>query len=336
MRRPDFSNLLSILNRKKPERATLFEFFLNEKLHEEVTGIQITTGSAEEFIMRRVRAFEALGFDYATVQLDFKFPDAQELNRGKSAPAESAVSDISSFKQYPWPEPDNFNYSILEEMTPRIPEGMKLIVCGPGGVLENAVKLVGYDNLCFMSVDNPDLLHKIFEQIGSRLAEYYKLAGRYSIVGAMISNDDWGFKTQTRLSPDSLREYVFPWHCRIVEAIHNAGKPAILHSCGYLEPVMDDIINVMKYDAKHSFEDNIYPVEQAYKELNGQIGILGGIDMDFLCRKTPEEIYRRSKNMLELSSSKGGYALGSGNSIPEYIKYENFKAMTDAALGTSR
>jgi hypothetical protein len=29
-----------------------------------------------------------------------------------------------------------------------------------------------------------------------------------------------GFKTQTLLSPNVYREYVFPWHKRLVEAMH--------------------------------------------------------------------------------------------------------------------
>ena len=62
--------------------------------------------------------------------------------------------------------------------------------------------------------------------------------------------------------PEHLRKFVFPWHKRIVETIHKFGKPAILHSCGNLIEVMDDIIEDMGYDAKHSFEDAIMPVEE--------------------------------------------------------------------------
>lgn len=47
----------------------------------------------------------------------------------------------------------------------------------------------------------------------------------------------------------------------------------------------------------------------------------------------PEEIYRRSKAMLERTEGRGGYALGSGNSIPEYVPQENYLAMISAAVG---
>jgi len=96
---------------------------------------------------------------------------------------------------------------------------------------------------------------------------------------------------------------------------------------------MDVIIDELKYDAKHSFEDTILPVEEAYEKYQGRIAVLGGIDLDFVCRASPREIRKRSEAMLERSSGRGGFALGTGNSVPEYVPDENYFAMIDAALG---
>jgi len=73
------------------------------------------------------------------------------------------------------------------------------------------------------------------------------------------------------------------------------------------------------------------PVEQAYERLNGRIAVLGGIDMNFLTTAVPEDVYKRSRAMLERTWERGGYALGSGNSIPEYVPVENYMAMIRAA-----
>jgi uroporphyrinogen decarboxylase len=210
---------------------------------------------------------------------------------------------------------------------------MKLVPLGPCGVLENVTALVGYENLCFMLIDDPGLAQDVFDAVGSRLLRMYEILVRYESVGAVVSNDDWGFKTQTMLAPADMRKYVFPWHKKIVAAAHAAGKPVILHSCGNPEEIIDDIIDDIKLDAKHSYEDNIVPVEQAYERWGTRIAIMGGLDVDFLCRSKPEEVYQRAKAMLERSTKKGGYALGSGNSIPEYIPRENYLAMISAAWG---
>ena len=87
----------------------------------------------------------------------------------------------------------------------------------------------------------------------------------------------------------------------------------------------------MKYDAKHSYEDNILPIEEAYERWGSRIAILGGIDVDFICRSTPEEVYNRACGILERVGGRGHYALGSGNSIPYYVPVENYFAMISAA-----
>ena len=39
MRKPDFTNLSKVLERKRPDRPTLFEFFLNETLYAKLAGL---------------------------------------------------------------------------------------------------------------------------------------------------------------------------------------------------------------------------------------------------------------------------------------------------------
>ena len=80
--------------------------------------------------------------------------------------------------------------------------------------------------------------------------------------------------------------------------------------------------------AGHSYEDNIEPVEKFYPRYKDRIAVLGGIDLDFVCRSAPDEVFERSRNMVESAAS--GYALGSGNSIPEYVPIENYMAMIAA------
>jgi len=61
---------------------------------------------------------------------------------------------------------------------------------------------------------------------------------------------------------------------------------------------------------------------------------MGGIDLDFVCRATPDAIYQRARWMMERTSEEGAFALGTGNSVPEYVPRENYFAMTRAILET--
>lgn len=335
MRQPDFNQILKVLRRERPDRPTLFEFFLNARLYARLAGPQWTDGKTlvDEF-RRMACAFAAAGYDYATVRgsaVGFPAGDrhrAQTISLNEGA----LITDRKSFDAYPWPDVEALDYSALTAVAADLPRGMKLMVNGPGGVIENVIRIAGYDNLCLLLADDPVLVTDLFDAVGSRLVRHYQRAVEHRTVGFLMSNDDWGFKTQPMLSPADMRKYVFPWHVRIVEVGHRAGLPVVLHSCGNQSELMEDIIAGMRYDGKHSFEDTIQPIEQAYARWGGRIALLGGIDLDFIMRSSCDAIRARSQRMLALAA-KGGYALGTGNSVPEYIPDDKYFAMTSAAVG---
>ena len=338
-RTPDFeNNLLRILQGKKPQRATSFELIVNGEFICRLAGHKQEQEGMLGDLRLKVEASLKAGYDIATcLASDLRLrPREREMDKTTSLNGNSLITDWESFEKYPWQDVENTDFSHLEKIVPYMPNGMKLCIMGPDGVLENVINIVGYDNLCFMLYEEPNLVQAIFANVGSRLLKYYKTALEADTVGCICSNDDWGFNSQTFLKPDDMRKYVFPWHKKIVEAAHKKGKPCILHSCGYYGDVIEDIINDMKFDARHSYEDKIIPVEEAYEQLQGRIAVLGGIDINFLANSTPEQVYTRCRNMLERTTDRGGYALGSGNSIPEYIPFENYKAMLQSVLDMNK
>lgn len=334
-RNPNFDDLLAVLRREVPSRPTLFEFFLNDRLHERLAG-DIPSIPDDPYPRHRkiMHAYCHAGYDYSTMVIPgFAFQSNRQQVASTVSINEGAVMTTrAEFEAYPWPDPEKADTSILDSLLLTMPEGMKLMVHTPDGLLENVIKLMGYEHLCYTLVDDPDLARDVFDAVGARLLQYYERFAPHDAIGACIVNDDWGFKTQTMLSTQQMRRYVFPWQKAFVHAIHHAGKPAILHSCGHFERIIDDIIDDMAFDARHSYEDAIMPVEQAYERYHTRIAILGGIDVDFMVRAQPDDIYKRAKALLTQTSQSGGYALGTGNSVPDYIPDDNYFAMTTAAL----
>ena len=331
---PEFDNVLSVLKRECPARPALFELFMNMPLYEAVNGRKYAGHDLLGELAFTAEAFAKLGYDYVTAHASrMEFPtrerarlDTVSLNEG------GLVSDWESFESYPWPDPNSYDSSHLKEIRKHLPGNMKLMVLGPCGVLENVTTIVGYENLCYMLYEDPALAKALFDQVGQRLLTYYERALAYDSVGFLCSNDDWGFNTQTFLSPAQMREYDFPWHKRIVDLAHAAGRPILLHSCGNLKNVMEDVI-AMGYDAKHSFEDGIQPVEEAYEQYHGRIAIAGGMDVDFICRQSEEVIRDRVRAMIERTAARGGYFVGTGNSVPSFMPQRKYLAMVKEAIG---
>ncbi|MHC4884633.1 MAG: uroporphyrinogen decarboxylase family protein [Planctomycetota bacterium] len=332
---PDFENILAVLRGEEPSRPTLFEFFHNDPLYIRLAGSDFS--EVDERLRNgvlRINGFRNAGYDYANVGVPgFTFPKGEHDGKQTYSINEGGlISDRASFDAYPWPSIDDADFDYLADLAPYLPDGMKFIVSGPGGVEENAIGIVGYETLCYMMADDEGLVGDLFEAIGSRLVEYYRRVCTYDCVGACISNDDWGFKTSSLFSIEQMERFLFPWHKEIVEVIQASGRPAILHSCGLFDHIVDHIADDLNYDGRHSYEDAILPVEDAYEKYHSRFAILGGIDLDFICRETPEAIYQRSKAMIERSQGRGAYALGTGNSVPAYTPDDGFFAMIRAAV----
>ena len=334
-RKPNFDDLLAVLRREVPSRPTLFEFFLNDRLHERLAG-DLPSITDDPFPHHRkiMHAYCNAGYDYSTMVIPgFTFAsNRQKVANTLSINEGTVITNRDDYETYEWPDPEEADTTILDSLMLTMPKGMKLMAHSPDGLLENVIKLMGYEHLCYTLVDDPELARDVFDAVGSRLLRYYERIVPHEAIGACIINDDWGFKTQTMLSTNQMRQYVFPWQKAFVRAIHHAGKPAILHSCGHFERIIDDIIDDMAFDARHSYEDAIMPVEQAYERYHDRIAILGGIDVDFMTRAHPDDIYKRAQALLTRTVEKGGYALGTGNSVPDYIPDDNYFAMISAAL----
>lgn len=337
-RQSDFSQLEKVLKKQMPDRPVYFEYYVDP-----VVTCPDESGMNPKISDRNLarvewdmRVFKRGNMDHAcfrSTNMGFAF-EMPEIHQGKTISLNEGhvLNSWADLEKYRFPKVKDADYDVLDRCKKYIPDNMGIMVDGPGGVLENTLRLVGYEDFCMMLFDDFDLAESITERIGAAIFEHYKMLTQYESVKILMINDDWGFNTQTMISPDQLRKLIIPWHKKYAELAHESGKYAVLHSCGQLTDLYEDIICDIKMDGKHSYEDNICPVEDVYEKYKGRIAILGGMDLNYLCRTDPEKIYERSKAMLECASGLGGYALGSGNSIPDYIPSSAFQAMQRALV----
>lgn len=327
MREPDFEgNLKKVLKKQKPDRPTLFEFIISEEAEKVLSGYEMKEDSEEERIKRKIKAFYHAGYDFVPF-----LPGNLWFERSAHTTAETyslneggLITDRESFERYPWPDKKDIHFRTLEIAQKYLPDGMKIMTYCPDGILENVIGLCGYENLCYLLMDDRELVRQIFDEVGKRIESYLIATLSFDCVGMTFCNDDWGFKNSTMISHDDLREFIYPYYTRIAKATHEKGKVIGMHSCGNFRGIYEELYEKIGFDGKHSNEDTILPVEEAYDRYGGKIAILGGIDINFLCRADEEAIRKRCETMLEKSRENGGYALGSGNSIARYVPLKNY------------
>ena len=238
------------------------------------------------------------------------------------------ITNREEFERYPWPSVDKINLFPIEYLADKLPEGMKIMVFY-FGIFEDIRALMGFENMAIKSIEQPELLDDILEQLTIIAESAVSKCAEHPAVGAIFYGEDMGFNTSLMLSPKFMRKYVIPRHKRIADACHKHNKPFLFHSCGDIDVLMNDLIEEVGIDAKHSFQDNIMPVEEVYKKYGDKVAILGGVDVDLLARGTVEQVRKRTREILEVCGTGGGFAIGSGNSVTNFCKIENYYAMLD-------
>lgn len=315
---PDFTRLRKTLLRDGvPDAVPFYELFANPEIQEAVLGKKVPDRIAT------IEFYHRAGYDYVPTWPGPAWVFGSLVDRSQGYP----ITDRQSLENYPWPKPEEISYAEYEAVAPELPDGM-MMIAQTGGVLECAESLMGYEQLCFALMDDPPFCEELFRRIEAVYVAMYSNMASVEKVGACVISDDLGFKTQTLISAADLRKYVLPVHKKLAEIIHAADKPCLLHSCGNLSEIMEDIIGNVRIDAKHSYEDSILPVEEAKRLYGDRIAILGGFDVDRLCRSSEEEIRTYTRTLIELGAD-GGYALGTGNSVAAFVPVPNYLAMID-------
>jgi uroporphyrinogen decarboxylase len=339
---PDFDRVLTVLRLEgEPDRVPFFELFHDLPILEAVLG-RPAPGEPDLWRAFRIEFMTRLGYDYVVGYHTFGFPGVDALiaadtaggeqNRGQRGWQDEHRGPIQgweSFEKYPWPVATDAMFEDIEKLAAVLPEGMKVTVTLPGGVLENLSRLFGYEPLCMFLADDPDLVQAVVDKIGEGELSVYKHLCAFEHVGLCWLNDDMGFKTQTMISPAALRRYVFPWQKKLVAYAHAHGKLVVLHACGNLKEVMEDLIEDVGIDAKHSFEDIIQPVAEFKRQYGGRVAACGGVDLCVLAGGTEAEVRAYTRRVIEDCAPGGGWTLGSGNSVANYVPLGNFLAMLE-------
>jgi uroporphyrinogen decarboxylase len=343
-REPNFDRLRRALTRQgELDRVPMLELFADGEVIVDVMGTAHPKASDDADEKARwtrlvIEFWTRLGYDALWMNtgpnLELKrvsSEDTAELKRAQRdwhAAGVGIIQNWDDFERYPWPRTEDADFSQIELAARLMPEGMKMLI-NVGGCLEPIMWLMGYEPFALVLYDDPALVEAIVDKITAIYLPIAAAALEMDRVGGLFTGDDMGFKTATMVAPHHLRRYVFPYHKRLAQMAHDRDKLYVLHACGNLASVMDDLIDDVKIDAKHSYEDVIMPVADFKARYGQRIGVVGGIDIDFLCRAAEDDVRAYVRRVLAACMPGGGYVLGTGNSVANYVPVRNFLAMVD-------
>ncbi|MDF2685428.1 MAG: methylcobalamin:coenzyme methyltransferase [Clostridia bacterium] len=338
---PDYHNIEAAARNQYVPRVPLYDHIVSVGIMEKILNKSFSglyggnDRDLEEFFTYYNNFFKHMGYDVSIFEMCISgiLPGAGALG----GHIKGVIQNRADFERYPWNELleryikayDRFFNAICNTL----PQGMKVVGGVGNGLLECAEELVGYEDLCFLSYDDEELYTDLFKKIGDTMSTIWSwFLKKYGDFFAVCRfGDDLGFKSTTLISKNDIKKHIIPQYRRITNLVHSYNKPFLLHSCGNLFNVMDDIIKDSKIDAKHSNDVIIAPFNIWVEKYGDRLAFFGGVDTDHLCRKSKEEIYEIVKVVIDYNNiCKCGVAIGSGNSVPDYVPVEGYLAMNEA------
>jgi len=288
---------------------------------------------------QKIRLFHQLGYDVLCQGPELPLPGLLRLEASDTAlftretrqwadEKSGAITNWEEFERYPWPDSRDAQYEPLEYLAQHLPDGMAMIA-GVTGIFEPLMYLMGLETLALSLYDNPELVQAICDKIRELFLPVARNLVEMDRVIGLTTSDDMGHKTGTLIDPLFLRKYVFPYHKVLAAHAHARDLPFILHSCGRLDSILEDLIEEVGIDAIHSFQDVITPVEIFSERYSDRVAVVGGLDVDLLARGSEEAIRTRTRQILEACAPSRAYISGSGNSITNYIPVQNYLVMVD-------
>jgi uroporphyrinogen decarboxylase len=138
--------------------------------------------------------------------------------------------------------------------------------------------------------------------------------------------EDMGFKQRPFMSPAMYRDLIQPGHQRLFDFAHSFGCKVIVHSCGYVEPLVPGLIEA-GMDCLQAMEVKAgMDMPELFRRFGDRISFYGGVDVRVLISNDRAAIDREMDDkILPVVAGGGGYVLHSDHSEPPEIDYETMR-----------
>lgn len=252
----------------------------------------------------------------------------------------SVDKDIGIVKGRILQKPTLKGYSFPDPLDPRffadIPErinafGDRFRVFQIGfSLYERAWTLRGLQDLLMDFYDHPafvsELLHAIADYNIAQVGEALK----YDI-DAVYFGDDWGQQRGLQMGPVLWRQFILPVLRRMYAVVRQAGKYVMIHSCGDVDELFDDLIEI-GVNCFNPFQPEVMDVAALMDRYRGRLAFHGGLSTQrTLPHGSVEEVRHEAEWLLELGR-RGSYIFAPAHDVEGDVSLENMLTFIAAAL----
>jgi len=144
--------------------------------------------------------------------------------------------------------------------------------------------------------------------------------------------EDMGFKAKPFMSPRMYKNIVQPAHTLTIDYAKSRDLPVIMHSCGYVEPLLPGMIEA-GIDCLQVIEVKAgMDLVKLYQQYGDVLSFMGGIDVRVLYSNDRTQVDAELEAKIPIVKGHNGYALHSDHSIPNTVDYDTYRYFVDRGL----
>ena len=192
---------------------------------------------------------------------------------------------------------------------------------------ERAWTMRGMTRLMLDFYDYPQFVHELFNTIGDYNIAQIREALKYDF-DAVYFGDDWGEQRGLQMGYGLWCKFLKPVLERMYSAVREAGKYVMIHSCGKVDELFDDLIEI-GLDCFNPFQPEVMDVFAILPKYRGRLAFHGGLSTQkTLPYGSVADVRDESRRLLELGRD-GGYIFAPAHAVEGDVPLENMLAFID-------
>jgi len=315
------SELLQVFQHKNigyvPNFFTDFNFAIPSIIQERPGSSEVTVGNRHEID----------GFDWFGVRWKY----VPEINASVDVQDPKVLTDITKWRdQVKFPDLSGYDFeSAAWEDTKNWDRQNKIAnIMFINGPFERSHMLMGFEDTYFAMNDEPEEYQALIDAITEYKIDLIKIIAKYWKPELLSFHDDYGANDRMLMSPETWRIFFKEPLRKIIQATHDVGMLYEHHSCGYIEPIFEEMVE-LGIDAIDPLQIT-NPIRKMKDQYQNKVTFCGGYDNQGVFDKvgvTEEEIRAEVKRTMD-DLAPGGSFVGfpltiTKGFVPYYIDAHN-------------